>query len=169
MAKSIPKLKVLIADPMPHMSALVTTMLRALKLRDVREVTDATAAMAELQRREYDVLILDDGLKNLGSIEFTLKLRATEDCANRHIPIIMMSGLPDAARIAKARDAGVNEFLRKPFSTQHLEARLKTILSVPRDFIAVEVYTGPDRRRRKANYSGNERRTVGKPEPAAEG
>jgi two-component system chemotaxis response regulator CheY len=158
---NIADLGVLIADPSPHMSALVATMLRVLKVRDIREVTDTAATMAELKRRAFDVLVLDDSLKGIGSIEFTRRLRANQECQNRLVPIIMMSGLPDTARIRQARDAGVTEFLRKPFSAQHLEARLKTILSAPREFIAVQSYAGPDRRRRRDTHAGKERRTRG--------
>jgi two-component system chemotaxis response regulator CheY len=164
--KAIADLAVLVADHSPHMSALVASMLRVLKVRDIREVTETTATMGELRRRPYDVLVLDDSLKGIGSIEFTRKLRASEDCPNRYVPIIMMSGLPDATRIKQARDAGVTEFLKKPFSAQHLEARLKTILNAPREFIAVEAYAGPDRRRHRNAYTGKERRD-GKSESAA--
>ena len=139
------------------MAALVATMLRTLGIRDICEAVNVTRAMTALKGRAFDVLVIDDGFRGQ-SVEFVQKLRAKQDCRNRHIPIIMMSSLPDAAAIARARDGGVNEFLRKPFSVKHIEARLKTIFNVPRDFIAVESYNGPDRRRRIAGFDGEDRR-----------
>jgi len=70
-------------------------------------------------------------------------------------------------RIKRARDAGVTEFLRKPFSAQHVESRPKTIPGAPREFISATAYTGPDRRRRTGTYSGKERRSRSKSETAA--
>jgi two-component system, chemotaxis family, chemotaxis protein CheY len=85
-------------------------------------------------------------------------LRAATDCQNRLIPVIMMSSAPDAKRIADARDAGVTEFLRKPFAANHLQSRLTSIEANPRGFIEAREYTGPDRRRRSVDIGGKERR-----------
>ncbi|MCY1556951.1 hypothetical protein D9M68_937530 [compost metagenome] len=73
------------------------------------------------------------------------------------MPVIMMSAAPDAKRIAEARDAGVTEFLRKPFAASHLQTRLTSIEANPRGFIEAEQYKGPDRRR-KVMEVGEERR-----------
>lgn len=152
-------LTVLVADPSPHMAALVAGMLRAIKVREVREVHTAAAALAELGRREYGALVLDDGMKDIGSVEFVRRLRASTDSLRRGIPIIMMSSAPGVAEIKAARDAGVTEFLRKPFAPRDIGARLNTILNAPRDFIAAPAYAGPDRRRRTSAFGGDDRRT----------
>ena len=86
-------------------------------------------------------------------------LRSMAECDNCHVPVIMMSTAPDSARIAAARDAGITEFLRKPFAAQHLATRLESILAAPRQFIANDAYAGPDRRRKKLETKGPERRS----------
>ena len=149
---------VLIADPSQHMASLVSVMLRSLGRKDIREAYDANKAMTELKRRVFDVLIIDDALDGMDGVAFTRKLRSTIDCQNRYVPIIMMSAAPDARRIAEARDAGVTEFLRKPFAASHLQTRLDSIAANPRSFIEAEQYKGPDRRRRSVDVGGNERR-----------
>lgn len=148
----------LIVDPSPHMAGLVAGMLRAARVREIREVTTTAAALAELKRRDYGLLVLDDGMKDFDSVEFVRRVRSTEDSPCRDIPIIMMSAAPGVAEIKRARDAGVTEFLRKPFAPRDIEARINTILNAPREFIAATAYTGPDRRRRKSSFGGKERR-----------
>ena len=160
--EEITKRGVLVADPSPHMASLVGVMLRSLGRKDIREAYDADKAMLELNRRAFDVLIIDDVLDGMDGVAFTKKLRACVDCQNRHVPIIMMSSAPDARRIAEARDAGVTEFLRKPFAANHLQTRLASIAANPRGFIETGAYKGPDRRRKVVNV-GEERR-----EPIAE-
>ena len=148
---------VLVADTSAHMASLVGGMLRSLGRKDIREAYDATKAMSELRRRPFDILIIDADLAELDGVAFTRKLRALADCQNRTIPIIMMSATPDAKRIADARDAGVTEFLRKPFAANHLQTRLSNIELNPRGFIEARNYNGPDRRRRVVEV-GDERR-----------
>nr|WP_314257631.1 response regulator [uncultured Devosia sp.] len=145
--EEITKHGVLVIDPSTHMAGLVSIMLRSLGRKDIREAYDSDKAMAELNRRNFDVVILDDGA-GLDGVALTRKLRACTDCQNRSVPIIMMSAVPDAKRIAAARDAGVTEFLRKPFAANHLQTRLTSLVINPRGFIEGGQYNGPDRRRR---------------------
>ena len=139
------------------MASLVAVMLRSLGRKDIREVYDANRAMTELRRRVFDVVIVDDDLEGMDGVAFTRKLRTSADCQNRYVPIIMMSAAPDAKRIAAARDAGVTEFLRKPFAANHLQSRLTNIEANPRGFIEAREYVGPDRRRKTLDV-GEERR-----------
>lgn len=166
-------IKVLVADPVPAMAQLITGMLRAVGVRSIHETHAGDATMKDLMQAEYDVLLIDDSLKDVDAVQFVRQLRACAECANRNIPIIMMAAAPGMQRISSARDAGVTEFLRKPFAPTHLEQRLKSIFGAPREFIAVENYSGPDRRRRTAPYDGDDRRqsdTSEAPAPkAAEG
>jgi len=155
--EEITKHGVLVADHSPHMAALVGVMLRSLGRKDIREAYDASRTLTELNRRAFDVLIINDALDSMDGVALTRKLRASLDCQNRHIPIIMMSAAPDAKRIADARDAGVTEFLRKPFAASHLQTRLTSIENNPRGFIEAGQYKGPDRRRRVIDV-GDERR-----------
>ncbi len=160
--EAITKRGVLVADHSAHMAALVGVMLRNLGRKDIREVTDADQAMLELRRRAFEIIIVDDALDGMDGVAFTRKLRAATDCQNRLVPIIMMSSAPDAKRIADARDAGVTEFLRKPFAANHLQSRLTNIETNPRGFIEAGEYKGPDRRRKIVDVGAKDRRESGK-------
>lgn len=158
--EQITKRGVLVADPSSHMAGLIGVMLRTIGRKDIREAYDADRTVIELQRRPFDLLIIDMDLPRLDGVAFTRKLRSATDCRNRHIPIIMMSSTPEAKRIADARDAGVTEFLRKPFAASHLQTRLDAIAANPRGFIDNEDFKGPDRRRRVVAQNTAERRSV---------
>ncbi|KKB10957.1 hypothetical protein VE25_15350 [Devosia geojensis] len=159
-AETITAHGILIVDPSQHMVDIVAAMLRHIGRRDIRSATDAAGAQFELNRRDFSVILINDGLAGLDTVEFVRRLRHSAECRNRLTPVVMMAARPDATRIAAARDAGVTEFLRKPFAANHLEARLAVIARAPRPIIETEGYVGPDRRRRPSVEMGTaERRT----------
>jgi DNA-binding response OmpR family regulator len=143
------EIRALVADPSTHMAGIVTLMLHTLKIRAVDEAVDLRRAVAALARRPYDIVLIDEALGSEDDFEMIRSLRRTADHPNRTTPIIMMAAAPTAETIKAARDAGVTEFLRKPFSAQHIQLRLESIRKAPREFVETEVFAGPDRRRRE--------------------
>jgi DNA-binding response OmpR family regulator len=63
------------------------------------------------------------------------------------IPIIMLSSHGERWRVVEAVRLGVNEYLRKPVSAQHLLERFISILAKPRQTVQVGDYYGPELRR----------------------
>jgi CheY-like chemotaxis protein len=154
------RLTVLVADPAPHMTTLVTSMLHAIGLRDIAAASTLPETLNELRSRRFDLLMIDDRAEGWDGLDLVRSLRRAEDAPNRHAPVLLMIRAPDAARIKAARDAGVTEILRKPFAAHDIETRLNAMLMAPRDFIAAGTYAGPDRRRRRDPYSGENRRRI---------
>lgn len=147
----------LIIDPQPNMASLVGAMLRSIGRRDIYEAFDDKAARLELARHDFELIIIDEALPGTDAVELVRSLRRDRDSRNRLTPVIMMAAAPGAARIAAARDAGVTEFLRKPFAANHLKSRLDTIAASPRPFIEAAAYAGPDRRRRTVAIDADRR------------
>ena len=157
MPQPVHDFRVLVADPSTHMAGLVTLMLHSLKIRAVDEVADVGHATTALTRRPYDLVLIDSELGGENDFAIVRTLRQTKDQPNRLTPIIMMASTPSAAMIAAARDAGVSEFLRKPFSAQHIQMRIDAIRSAPRDFVDTAAYAGPDRRRQSLSAAAGRR------------
>jgi DNA-binding response OmpR family regulator len=148
MFKPTADFRALVADPSAHMAGLVADMLRSLKIRLVDEVHDLPSVQRSLSSQTYRLILIDAELGPPDDLVLIRKLRQADGHPNRNVPIIMTAATPSAAIIAAARDAGVTEFLRKPFAAQHIASRLEAIQSAPREFVSGENYAGPDRRRR---------------------
>ena len=148
-----PEFRALVADPSSHMAGLVSVMLHSLKIRAVDEAPDRPTTERALLQQPYNLLLIDGELGAEDNFGLIRDLRKTAGHPNSHVPIIMMASAPSAALIVAARDAGVTEFLRKPFSAHHVQLRLDAILNAPREFVAAESYVGPDRRRRTISVS----------------
>ncbi len=151
-------LDLLVIDPSSHMTTLISQMLRHLKVRSVAEAHDTDAAARLLHTHRYGAIMVNDVLSPADGVTLVRTLRQAAEGLNRDTPVIMMSSSPDALDVASARDAGITEFLRKPFAAKHIETRLLSILAAPRPFVASGGYAGPDRRRRRSGYTGSNRR-----------
>ena len=76
----------------------------------------------------------------------------------------MVTADATANTIKGARDVGVHEFLRKPFTSADLFKRVENVALKPRDWIEGISYVGPDRRRfNSGEYSGPQKRKNDRP------
>lgn len=154
------KLSVLVADPAPHMTTLIASMLRAVGVREVTTAANLPETITELHTHRFDLLMVLDRADEWDGLEIVRGLRRAGEGLNHQVPIILMARDPDARQVRAARDAGVTEILRKPFAAHDIETRLSAIVNAPRPFIEAGTYTGPDRRRRRDGRDGDERRRV---------
>lgn len=146
--EKIVKHGVVIADPVDNMTSLIAAMMRGLGHRMVLEVTSARELQAVLASRSYSLVVMDDAMGPPDAVDMVRRMRTDFGSPNRTTAVIMMSSAPDIARIAEARDAGVSEFLKKPFSAADLQKRIAGLDIHPRPFIEAPAYSGPDRRRK---------------------
>ncbi|MGD0144216.1 MAG: response regulator [Rhizomicrobium sp.] len=148
----------LIVDDNRNMRTLLRTVLRAIGIKQIHEAADGNSGYAELLRCKPDIVITDLSMQGADGIEFTRKVRLSRDSPDPFVPILMVTGHTERARIEAARDAGVTEFLAKPITVQSLLDRLIKIVERPRPFVRSEAYFGPDRRRRRSDSGAAPRR-----------
>jgi len=147
--EALKKLRVLVVDDNQHMRAIVGAILKSAGITATREAREGGHALAILRDFPADVAIVDFQMEPMDGLEFTRQLRDPATSPNPTLPVIMITGHADVARVARARDAGVNEFLVKPVTARGVLDRLHAAIFVPRAFITAKTYVGPDRRRLK--------------------
>ncbi|GAA1931654.1 response regulator transcription factor [Streptomyces sodiiphilus] len=89
----------------------------------VRSVGTALEALREVSRRDFDVVILDLGLPDLDGGEALKMLRGVTD-----VPVIIATARDDEAGIVRLLNDGADDYLVKPFSVEHLAARMAAVL-----------------------------------------
>ncbi len=153
------KLRVVVVDDNTGMRRLLRSVLAGFGCSNVAEASSGRAALAALHEAPTDLLITDLLMEPMDGIELVREIRTLENGLNPYLPIIMVTGSAKPAVVARARDAGVNEFLAKPVSAAQVWSRVWAVVERPRPFVKASVYFGPDRRRRaKPDYDGPERR-----------
>jgi DNA-binding response OmpR family regulator len=94
----------------------------------VRSVGTALEALHEVARVGFDVVILDLGLPDLDGAEALKMLRAITD-----VPVIVATARDDEGEIVRLLNDGADDYLVKPFSVEHLSARIAAVLRRSRE------------------------------------
>ena len=156
---NLKQLSFMTVDDNAHMCALVKSILIALGVKNVMDASNGEEAFKKLRLFSADIVICDWNMEPMDGIDFTKKIRNSNESPNVFVPIIMLTGHTEMKRVVEARNAGINEFLAKPISVKSLYSRIRSIIEKPRPFIRVDQYFGPDRRRRGSDtFLGTERR-----------
>jgi CheY-like chemotaxis protein len=163
-------LQILLVDDNPHMRAIVTAVLRGVGVTRFCEVSDGSEALKALRDFSADLAIVDFSMSPIDGVEFTRLIRLSDESPNPFLPILMMTGHAERARVVEARDSGVTEFIVKPITARAILDRIHAIVFKPRPFVRSADYFGPCRRRqtdpdyrgpfRRATDTGPHRETV---------
>ena len=137
------KLKVLVVDDEPFMRKVVRTLLTGMGVRNIMEAQDGIAGLETIRRDQPDVVILDWSMPGLDGPAFVRMVRSPQTFPMPDIPIIMLTGHGERAKVIQAIEIGVNEFLLKPVSTKALRDRMAAVLLSPRPNIRIGQYYGP--------------------------
>jgi DNA-binding response OmpR family regulator len=89
----------------------------------VRSVGTALEALREVAQVGFDVVILDLGLPDLDGAEALKMLRGITD-----VPVIIATARDDESEVVRLLNAGADDYLIKPFSVEHLSARMAAVL-----------------------------------------
>ena len=120
----------------------------------VVNVSDGPAALMEIGNRRFDLLLLDLQMPRMNGYEVALQIRKHERATGvdegQYLPIIAITGSPGAEEMQRCLDAGMNDFIAKPFTTSQLFAKVWKQL---RSLSNREVDADRERKRTSANTS----------------
>jgi CheY-like chemotaxis protein len=142
---SIADVHVLLVDDNRQMRQLLRSMLHAVGVRHIVEADSAASALRALHGL-IDLVILDWQMAPIDGLELARAIRNGEGCPRPFVPIIMLTAHTEIHRVAAARDAGVNGFVKKPVSATLLLSRISNTLTDRRLFVRCASFIGPDRR-----------------------
>jgi len=153
-------LRVLVADHRLFQRRLVADSLRAFGRVDVGYAETGDQCLLSLAYFQPEILIADWDLDGGHGLQLVRRLRAGEaGDEQRKLSVVMVAAHHSAGDVERARNAGVDEFVLRPFSTFTLAKRVQEIQVRKREFVESPNYVGPCRRRRSdPHYDGPRRR-----------
>lgn len=162
MGASSPQAKALVVDSDRASTSLLVSLLRNAWKREIFEATDCASAWEMLETLVPDLIFVAHAPPDMDAPKFTRQLRRG-DLAARKTPVVMLAHEPTRSTTLDARDAGVHEVLRKPYTTRDLLCHVEHLVGKDRNWIEGIAYVGPDRRRfNSAGFSGARKRRLDK-------
>lgn len=168
MAYQFQNISVLVVEDNQPMMGLVWSLLTAFGVKDIAGAPSGQAGFESFCRLNPDIILADWMMDDMDGIELTRMIRTHRRSPNPYVPIILMTGFSERRRVLEARDAGVTEFLVKPFNANDLYRRLSQVIERPRQFVIADDFFGPDRRRLRTqapDYDGPLKRETDAKDP----
>lgn len=110
--------KVLLVDDSRAMRDYVSAILESTGIYDVVEAPNGFAALQELTKQSFQLIVTDVNMPGVSGIELTRFVRKTP--RYRDIPLLVISTEGAEVDVKRALGAGADAFVRKPFSAQSL-------------------------------------------------
>ena len=144
------RVRVLLADHDVRTANLVQGILFSFGFRDIDSVNSGSDVLRRLSSQHYDLIITEYSMAEVDGITLVKAIRSAKDNQRirRDIPIIMLTARAEMDNIQAARDAGISEFIAKPFSAKTISERIVVVIDNPRAFVDAPGFAGPCRRRR---------------------
>jgi CheY-like chemotaxis protein len=143
---------VLICDPYLGNRRLLRETLKDLGCGSAEDCANLSDARKRIVAGGINLMFLDWSSET-DAMTF-LRVIRSPDHELRFLPIVVMTAYGGLDHVY----AGTTEFMLRPWSNKVVDSRLRSVVQHPRLFINGGHFFGPDRRRRRTDFSGNERR-----------
>ncbi len=118
-------MRVLIVDDFSTMRRIVRNILRQLGFNNVVEADDGSTAWEVLNREKIDFIVSDWNMPEMTGIELLRKVRASEQFGK--LPFLMVTAEAQQENILEAVQAGVSNYIVKPFTADTMKQKIDKI------------------------------------------
>ena len=119
-------LKILAVDDSPTMRRIIINTLKRAGFTDVIEAGDGKEAMAKLKVETVNFVITDWNMPEMDGLTFVKTIRS--DAALKDLPVLMVTTRSVKDDIVEALQAGVNNYIVKPFTPDTLKEKIEQVL-----------------------------------------
>jgi len=113
--------RVLVADDSSTMRKIIIRSLQAVGVPSATEAADGNEALALFKPGQFDLVLTDWNMPGKTGLEVVQGIRAQDP----KVPIIMVTTEAEKGRVMQAIQAGVSDYLVKPFTADTLRAKLE--------------------------------------------
>ena len=119
-------MSILIVDDYKTMLRIIRNLLKQLGFNNVDEATDGSMALQKLRDKDYGLVISDWNMEPMTGIQLLREVRA--DMRLKALPFIMITAESKTENVIAAKEAGVNNYIVKPFNAATLKTKLSSVL-----------------------------------------
>ncbi len=120
-----PNMKIMVVDDMSTMRRIVRNVLKQLGFANVEEAENGKEALDKLKADTYGFVVSDWNMPVMTGIDMLRAIRA--DAALKHLPVLMVTAEAQKENIIEAVQAGVSNYIVKPFTAEALQDKMGKI------------------------------------------
>lgn len=120
-------MNVLIVDDYNTMLRIIGNLLKQLGFSNVDEATDGSMALEMVKQKSYGLIISDWNMEPMTGLEFLKAVRGS-DQPYKDTPFIMVTAESKTENVVMAKQAGVNNYIVKPFNAETLKTKMTAVL-----------------------------------------
>lgn len=119
-------MRLLVVDDSSTMRRIIKNSLKAVGYDDIAEAENGEGAMARLQAEKVDLVVTDWNMPVMNGLELVTAMRNSPEM--KQIPVLMVTTVAEKEEILKAMQAGVTNYVVKPFDAATLKKKIDQIL-----------------------------------------
>jgi len=120
-------MRVLVVDDSSTMRRIIANTLRKLGHDEIVEAADGVEALQVVEAGKPDLILTDWNMPKMDGREFVQALRKQPEM--RPVPVLMVTTQAEKPDVALALEAGVNDYVVKPFTPEALKEKIEDVLS----------------------------------------
>jgi len=118
---------ILVVDDYNTMVRIIRNLLRQLGFQDIDAAPDGSVALAKMRDRKYGLVISDWNMEPMTGYELLKQMRA--DPKLNTTPFIMVTAESKTENVIAAKQAGVNNYIVKPFNADTLKTKIEAVFA----------------------------------------
>ncbi|MCB1531624.1 MAG: response regulator [Alphaproteobacteria bacterium] len=122
-------MNVLIVDDYNTMLRIMKNLLKQLGFSNVDEASHGGEALERIKTKKYGIIISDWNMEPMTGYELLKQVRGSE-MAYKDTPFIMVTAESKTENVIAAKQAGVNNYIVKPFNAETLKKKMEAVLGV---------------------------------------
>ena len=119
-------MNILIVDDYKTMLRIIRNLLRQLSFINIEEATDGSMALQMLRGGNFGLVISDWNMEPMTGLQLLREVRA--DAKLKGTPFIMVTAESKSENVIAAKEAGVSNYIVKPFNAETLQAKMVSVL-----------------------------------------
>ncbi len=119
------QLRILVVDDMATSRGLITQALDALGIANVETASDGRSALSSLAASPVHLVISDYNMPEMDGLQLLQTLRANP--ATQRTGFLLITGRADASVIDRGRSLGMNNFIKKPFTSDDMKGAIEAV------------------------------------------
>ena len=118
---------ILVVDDYSTMIRIIRYLLRQLGFEDVDDASDGSTALVKMRGKRYALVISDWNMEPMTGYELLKQVRADQNLAGT--PFIMVTAESKTENVIAAKQAGVNNYIVKPFNAETLRSKIEMVFN----------------------------------------